>query len=218
MADSSINAYKRQVLNDFNSRLNYENEFHRRAAARLVELSQLRPGQYVLDIATGTGLAAIAAAQIVGPTGYVLGTDFSSGMLGQAKQRLETLGLKNIEFEQVDADEQILLEEEYNAILCSSAIVYLTDIPTSLHQWYRALKPQGIVAFSCLAEASPSASVLFRKTVRKYDIHIPNPNELLGTYERCRSLLEMVGFREISLTTEQFGCLLPSRYGICLDW
>ena len=112
MADSSLNEYKQQVLNDFNSRLNYENEFHRRAAARLVELSKLRLGQYVLDIATGTGLAAIAAAQIVGPTGYVLGTDFSTGMLGQAKQKLETLGLKNIEFEQVDADEQILPEEE----------------------------------------------------------------------------------------------------------
>ncbi|MFG6095660.1 class I SAM-dependent methyltransferase [Leptothoe sp. ISB3NOV94-8A] len=205
MADSSSNTYKQQVLNDFNNRINYENEFHRRAAARLVELSTLRPGQYVLDVATGTGLAAIAAAQIVGSTGYVLGTDFSIGMLRQAKQKLETLGLKNIEFAQVDADEQTLPEKRYDAILCSSAIVYLTDIPTVLHRWYRALQPQGIVAFSCLAESSPSASVLFRQVVRSYGINIPNPNELLGSHERCRDLLEMVGFRDISLITEQFG-------------
>jgi ubiquinone/menaquinone biosynthesis C-methylase UbiE len=62
MTDLSLITYKQQVLNDFNNRSNYENEFHRRAATRLVELAQLQSGQYVLDIATGTGLAAIAAA------------------------------------------------------------------------------------------------------------------------------------------------------------
>ena len=205
MIESSMNGYKQQVLNDFNSRLTYENEFHRRAAIRLVELSKLRPGQDVLDVATGTGLAAVAAAQIVGPKGYVLGTDFSTGMLRQAQQKLEALGLKNIEFEQIDADKQMLPEEQYDAILCSSAIVYLIDIPSALYRWYRALKPQGIVAFSCLAESSPSASVLFRKVVSKYNTHIPNPDELLGTHERCYDLLERVGFRDISLTPDQFG-------------
>ena len=76
-----------QILNDFNSRQNYENEFHRRAAARLVELAALQSGQRVLDIATGTGLAAIGVAQIVGSTGNVLGTDFAVGMLQQAQQK-----------------------------------------------------------------------------------------------------------------------------------
>ncbi|MEO1351101.1 MAG: protein-L-isoaspartate(D-aspartate) O-methyltransferase [Cyanobacteria bacterium J06635_15] len=66
-----MNRFKQQVLNDFNHRSNYDNEFHKRAATQLIEAAHLQPGQYVLDIATGIGLAAIAAAQIVGSTGHV---------------------------------------------------------------------------------------------------------------------------------------------------
>jgi ubiquinone/menaquinone biosynthesis C-methylase UbiE len=75
----SLSAYKQQILNDFNNRPDYENEFHQHAATRLVELANLRSGQLVLDIATGTGLAAIAAAEAVGSAGSVLGTDESFG-------------------------------------------------------------------------------------------------------------------------------------------
>ena len=59
MTDSP-SAYTQQILNDFNNRSDYENEFHKQAATRLVKLAQVRSGQLVLDIATGTGLAAIA--------------------------------------------------------------------------------------------------------------------------------------------------------------
>lgn len=208
MTSSSLNAYKQQILNDFNNRPNYENEFHRRAATRLVELTKLQLGQHVLDIATGTGLAAIAAAQVVGSTGRVLGTDFALGMLQQAQEKVEALGLRNTKFETADADEQELQENQFDAILCSSAIVYLTDIPTSLHRWHNALKPGGVVAFSCLAETSPSTSVLFRTVVQQHGMTISNPNELLGTPERCCQLLEMIGFKEISVVTEQFGFYL----------
>lgn len=200
--------YKQQILNDFNNRHNYENEFHIRAAMRLVEVAKLQPGQQVLDVATGTGLAAIAAAQIVGATGHVLGTDFAVGMLQQARQKVATLGLSNIKFEEVDADEQDLEVSQFDAILCSSAIVYLTNIPQALHRWYNALKPAGIVAFSCLAESSPSASVLFRSVVQKYGISIPNPNAILGTPEKCRQMLQSTGFIETEITTQEFGFYL----------
>ncbi|ESA33150.1 methylase involved in ubiquinone menaquinone biosynthesis [Leptolyngbya sp. Heron Island J] len=205
MTDSSLTVYKQHILNDFNNRPNYENEFHKRAATRLVELAKLQSGQHILDIATGTGLAAIAAAQIVGSRGHVLGTDFALGMLQQAQQKVDILGLTNIKFEEADANEQDLPGAQFDAILCSSAIVYLTDIPTSLRQWHNALKPGGIVAFSCLAETSPSASVLFRTVVQRHGITISNPNQLLGTPERCYQLLAAIGFQEISVTTEQLG-------------
>ena len=208
MSDLSPSAYKQQVLNDFNNRQNYENEFHRRAAARLVELAQLQLGQTVLDVATGTGLAAAAAAQAVGPEGQVLGTDFSSGMLHQARQKIETLGLTNIRFEVADADEQRLPECCFDAILCSSAIVYLTDIPAALGRWHAALKSGGTLAFSCLSEDSPSASALFRAVVARHGLVIDNPNQILGTPLRCRQLLEAAGFGQISLVAEPLGFYL----------
>ncbi|MEG4500601.1 class I SAM-dependent methyltransferase [Microcoleus sp. F10-C6] len=208
MNDSSLSSYKQQILNDFNNRQNYETELHIRAANRLVELAKIQPGQQVLDVATGTGLVAIAAAFAVGSTGRVLGTDFASGMLLQAEQKVAVSGLTNIRFEKVDADEQEFQESQFDVILCSSAIVYFTDIPTSLRRWHNALKPRGLLAFSCLAETSPTASVLFRKVVQRYGIAIPNPNELLGTPQRCCEMLDDIGFEDIEITTEQFGFYL----------
>jgi ubiquinone/menaquinone biosynthesis C-methylase UbiE len=209
MTDLPFSAYKQQILNDFNNRLNYENEFHQKAATRLVELAKLKSGDKVLDIATGTGLAAIAAAKIVGATGFVWGTDFASGMLQKAQQKVAALGLTNIGFDRVDADEQELPEGRFDAILCSSAIVYLTDIPQALCRWYDALKSGGVLAFSCLAETSPTASILFRSVVAKYGVAIPNPNYLLGTPERCDRILKEAGFTEIELQIEQLGFYLP---------
>lgn len=207
MTDSR-SSFKQQILNDFNNRQNYENDFRKRAATRLVEVAKLRSDQQVLDVATGTGLAAVAAAEIVGDAGRVLGTDFAEGMLQQANEKVAGLGLKNIEFESADADEQELQASQFDAILCSSAIAYFADIPQVLCQWYKALKPGGVVAFSCLAETSPTSSFLFREVVQRYGINIPNPNELLGTQEKCCRMLGSIGFEEMEIAIEQFGFYL----------
>ncbi len=207
MSSSTPGSYKQTVLNDFNSRCG-DSAFHQQFALRLVELANLKTGSSVLDVATGTGLAAIAAAETVGPKGYVLGTDFAVGMLQQARAKAKALDLRNVKFEEGDADDQILLENQFDTILCSSAIVYFTDIPLVLQRWYKGLKAGGTMAFSCFQETSPSAGALFRKTVKRYGLSIPNPNHLLGTPERCRQMLEAVGFKNVEITIEQFGSYL----------
>jgi ubiquinone/menaquinone biosynthesis C-methylase UbiE len=61
-------------------------------------------GQHILDIGTGTGHLAIAAAQIVGTEGRVIGVDISALMLEQARSKVEALGLSNVEFQLADAE------------------------------------------------------------------------------------------------------------------
>ena len=70
-------------------------------ASRLVELVSLQPGQRMLDVATGTGAAAIAAARRVGPTGHVIGVDIATEMMAQAHRKVESEQLTNIEFQMV---------------------------------------------------------------------------------------------------------------------
>lgn len=205
---TNINDYKQRLITDFNSRTNYDNDWRYRFANRLVELAKLESGQRILDVATGTGIVAIAAAKIVGSKGKVIGVDISTGMLSQARTKIELERLENIEFQEVDADYLSFGDRSFNAILCSSAIVYLTDIPAALHKWHRFLKPGGIVAFSCLAETSPITSVLFRAKLQTYGILIPNPNEILGTPEKCYKILQEAGFKDIEIQTEQLGFYL----------
>jgi SAM-dependent methyltransferase len=52
------------------------------------QLAQPQPGEALLDLATGTGLVALAGAAAVGPGGRVLGVDLSPAMLQQVGSRL----------------------------------------------------------------------------------------------------------------------------------
>src|SRR3712207_1978376 len=68
----------------------------KKVSNRLLELAKTKPGDHVLDIATGYGEPAITAAQYVGSDGNVLAIDISSQMLEIAKERSILLGLQNI--------------------------------------------------------------------------------------------------------------------------
>jgi len=207
-----IDKYKQLVVDDFNSRPNYDqrNQFHLSLANRLIEIAQPQPGQKILDIATGTGLVAITAAQIVGSSGRVVGVDIAKGMLEQAQKKIKTIGLTNVELIEADADYLNFNDSSFDIIFCSSALVYLTDLPNSLQQWYRFIKPGGLVAFSCFAETAHTVAVMFRQKAQTYGIFIPNPNEPLGTPQKCQDLLKQVGFQNIKIVTEQFGSYLSN--------
>src|SRR6478672_10168767 len=63
---------------------------------RMCELAQIRPGQRVLDVATGLGEPALIAAQWVGPTGHVLATDIAPEMLDFGRSRAVDMALGNL--------------------------------------------------------------------------------------------------------------------------
>jgi ubiquinone/menaquinone biosynthesis C-methylase UbiE len=201
-----IKVYKQQLLRDFNNRTNYDNgRFHAPVTKRLIELAQLESGQKILDIATGTGLAALAAAKIVGASGRVTGVDFSVGMLKNAMQKQVSEGLQNVEFIEADAEYVSFENNTFDRILCSLAISYLTNIPAALYKWYSFLKSDGILAFNTLAETAFPPSILFREVAARYGVTVPNPNVMLGTIEKCQGILESVGFRDIQIEAEQQG-------------
>lgn len=201
-----MNDYKQQVTEFFDGRTAYDKEgtFHPRLAALLVECVPIQRGQKILDLATGTGLVAVLAAQRVGLSGYVAAVDISPGMLSQARQRIEAIGLQNIELIEADADCLNFSDDSFDIIFCSSALVYLINIPATLQHWYHFLKKGGIVAFSCFAETSFMAPVQV-KCAKTLGISLPHINEPLGTPEKCHNLLRQAGFQDIKVKTEQFG-------------
>lgn len=215
----NLDEYKQQVATFFNHRTNYDGEgnFHPRLANRLIELAQLHKRQKILDVATGTGLVGISAAQIVGAEGKVVGVDISTGMLNQARQKIAAASLQNIELVEADAEYLNFSDNSFDAILCSSAFVYLSDIPAALHNWHRWLRKGGLVAFSCFSETSFITAILIRVCAKACGISLPNINEPLGTPEKCHNLLQKAGFQDIEVRTEQFGSYL-SLNGVKGSW
>jgi protein-L-isoaspartate(D-aspartate) O-methyltransferase len=201
------NEYKREIIAFYQARTSYDNDFTYRRAIPLVELAHLQPGQHILDIATGTGIIAIAAAEIVGFEGQVIGVDFTPGMLDQARRKITASRLQNIKLIEADAETIQFEDERFHTIFCATAIALLSDIPAALRHWYRWLKTGGIVAFSCWSETSFFTPII-TKVCAKYGFELPNLHTPLGTPEKCYTLLQKIGFQDIEIKTEKFGSYL----------
>src|SRR5437867_1039607 len=94
-----------RVVAEFNAMADTCDTRHllRISAHRLVDRMTLLVGAQVLDMATGTGWAALAAAQRVGPTGTVVGIDLAPALLERARQKAAAAGLTQVAFQTGDA-------------------------------------------------------------------------------------------------------------------
>lgn len=125
----TLNNYKQEIANLYTGRSQtYDktcdnNDWHWKIANSLVEYGQVGLGHNVLDIATGTGHCAIAAAQLVGSEGRVIGIDISPGMITQAKQKAKTLNLSNVEFQLADGENLDFPANSFDRIFCGSAFI-----------------------------------------------------------------------------------------------
>ncbi len=62
-----------------------------------VAMSELEPGQTVLDLGSGAGIDLILAAKRVGPKGRVIGVDMTDAMIEHARENIRKAGLSNVE-------------------------------------------------------------------------------------------------------------------------
>lgn len=202
----NLDQYKQQIADLYSARSHKydEGDWHPRIAHRLVEHAHIERGQYVLDIATGTGMVAIEAAQIVGAEGRVIGVDISSGMLEQAERKVKALGLNNIEFQLSDAEALNFPANSFDVVLCSSALIWMADVTAALRLWMGFLKSGGLIGFHAFAETAFVGGVIVQQIVEKYGISL-SFSKPTGTVEKCHDLLAAAGYDAIEIIPEQDG-------------
>ena len=69
---------------------------HPRGRARAADRARVGPGDRVLDVATGTGDLAVELERRVGPSGEVVGMDFSEGMLDLARRKVDPTDRRSV--------------------------------------------------------------------------------------------------------------------------
>lgn len=185
--------------------------FFRHCAHRLVSLAGIRQGQRVLDVATGTGAAALIAASVVGAAGHVVGIDIATEMLAQAHRSALARRLSNLEFVVGDAERLEFDDGTFDVVLCASGIFLLPDMVAALGEWLRVTKPGGVVAFQGYGDtAFQPMSDLFEARIRSYKVPLAHPSRPFS-WQRLiepaafESLLSAGGGESIEVYTAQLG-------------
>jgi ubiquinone/menaquinone biosynthesis C-methylase UbiE len=146
---------------------------------RMIELAEVKPGQRVLDIATGIGEPALLAASRVGPAGRVVATDLSSQMLDIARERATALGLTNVEFLEADAERLDFRDGSFDAILWRWGPTDLSNPSNALIAIRRMLTPDGSFVASVWEagpKARPLASLAMTVAREMFDMPSPEPS------------------------------------------
>lgn len=105
--------------------------------------ADLPAGATVLDLGCGAGMDSIIAARRVGPTGQVIGIDFSEAMLVRARAAKETVNLPHLQFQQSDAERLPLADESIDVALVNGIFNLNPKRKEIFSELARVLRPQG---------------------------------------------------------------------------
>ena len=157
-----------------------------------IELSGVRPGQQILDVAGGTGDLTSRFSREVGPTGKVVLSDINSSMLGTGRDRLLDEGVcGNVEFVLADAEALPFRESSFDCVTIAFGLRNVTHKERALASMLRVLKPGGRLL---VLEFSKPTSEFLGKLYDAYSFGvIPKIGRLIaGDEESYRYLAESI--------------------------
>jgi demethylmenaquinone methyltransferase/2-methoxy-6-polyprenyl-1,4-benzoquinol methylase len=157
-----------------------------------IELSGVRPGQQILDVAGGTGDLTSRFSREVGPSGKVVLSDINSSMLGTGRDRLLDEGVcGNVEFVLADAEALPFRESSFDCVTIAFGLRNVTHKERALASMLRVLKPGGRLL---VLEFSKPTSEFLGKLYDAYSFGvIPKIGRLIaGDEESYRYLAESI--------------------------
>jgi SAM-dependent methyltransferase len=178
----------------------------------LLDVLGVKAGLELLDIATGPGYVAGAAAQ---RGACVVAVDFSSAMISQARRIYP-----EVEFREGDAEQLPFPADMFDAAVMNFGILHLARPDEALREACRVLKSGGRFAFT--AWAPPEETVGFRIVLRAIqehgtlDVQLPEgpPFFRFGDAEECARALIAAGFTRPDVVKVQQVWRLPAGDGL----
>ena len=169
----------------------------------LLRAARIGLGMRVLDVATGTGLAAEAALAGVGLSGSVVAVDISRAMVERARERLG--GAPNAIVAVEDGQSLTFADKSFDAVLCSLGLMFFPDPARGLSEFHRVLRPGGRAAVSVNTVPERSFITRINLIIGRYVSALAEAAARvfsLGDEARLRSLFEEAGFGDIEVATE----------------
>jgi ubiquinone/menaquinone biosynthesis C-methylase UbiE len=159
---------------------------------RLVEEVGVKPGQHVLDVATGLGAVLFPAAERVGPTGTVVGIDLAERMVRDTDDEAKRRGI-SARAVVMDAEHLDFPTGTFDCVLCGFGLMFFPALDRALSEFRRVLKPGGRLGVSTwrVSQADDLRAVLD-------DMGIDGPGEpgWITEPNKLQELLERAAFSD----------------------
>lgn len=177
-----------------------------------IELSQVRAGQSVLDLAGGSGDLTRLLSKKVGASGLVVLADINAAMLAVGRARLLDEGLHgNIDYVQANAQSLPFTDNTFHCITMAFGLRNVTDKEAALRSMFRICKPGGkvmVLEFSTPTlpgikpvydwysfNVLPKIGQLFAADGASYQ-YLAESIRMHPSQERLKSMIEQAGFED----------------------
>lgn len=104
------------------------------------------PGMRVVDLGSGAGDVCMLLADMVGPSGSVIGLDLDANAIAHASERISAAGLRNVAFAHCEFS-RFAPDNPVDAIVGRFVLMYQSDPAAALAALAKHLRPGGVVAF-----------------------------------------------------------------------
>jgi ubiquinone/menaquinone biosynthesis C-methylase UbiE len=128
------------------SRLSLQAQIIRPITERLLRQLGIKEGLRVLDLGCGAGDVSMLAAEMVGPTGSVVGIDQSAAAIDKAEGRARNRGYQQISF-CVSSVESFSSDEPFDVVIGRYVLIHQPSPPDFLRAARRHVRPEGVIGF-----------------------------------------------------------------------
>jgi ubiquinone/menaquinone biosynthesis C-methylase UbiE len=174
----------------------------------LLKALDARPGDKVLDVASGTGEPALTLARRQ-PHAHITGVDAADGMIRVAQKKAAAERMTNISFTTMAAERLSYADNAFDKVLCRFGVMLFQDPLQGCREMHRVLKPGGRVALAVWSTAETMTTMHWAAAAFKDRVpeeHQPPLHKVtsLGQPGALDELLRGAGFASFEVTPQRF--------------
>jgi SAM-dependent methyltransferase len=181
---------------------------HRPASARMLQRVDPRPGDRVLELASGPGGLGLEAATLVVPDGEVVLSDVAPQMVAVEEARARSMRRDNVRAMVLDLEEIAQPDGSFEVVLCRDGLQFALDPHRAAAEIARVLHPGGRVAVAVWGprHLNPWLGVLFDVLTAQLGMPVPPPGVpgpfSLGDGDRLDGVLRSAGLEAVRVVEQ----------------